>query len=98
ISARMVAVLVCVQDLGDHPSLVARCIEAQPPLERVHGQGFAGLGARYQIVKVAIAVSRPDPLYQHDRIFLKLGPRRCFAATYPGTWLRSIMSSSSGPG
>jgi hypothetical protein len=69
VTSGMVEVLVRVEDLGNGPALLPRCIEAQAPLQGVHGQGFAGLGAGDEVMKVSVWIRRPDTLNQHNRPF-----------------------------
>ncbi len=92
VASRMVEVLVRVEDLGNGPALLPRHIQTQLPLQRIHRQGFAGLGTGNQVVKVSVGISRPDALYQHNRCF------RCDSvATYPESVRHAIMHGLGGP-
>src|SRR5262249_41244363 len=82
VAARMVEVLVGIEDLRNLPTPGACSIQAAPPLQRVHGQGLTRLGTRDQIVKIAVAVGGPDSLDQHNGS-PAFSYRRSFPATYP---------------
>jgi hypothetical protein len=69
VTTGMVEVLVRVEDLGNGPPLLPRCIQAQAPLQGVYGQGFAGFGAGNEVMKVSVRIRRPDALNQHNGLF-----------------------------
>jgi hypothetical protein len=68
VSARMVAVFVRVQDLGDIPALFLRRIEALLMIQGVDGQGLAGVAAGDEVVEIAVRVAGPDLFDDHGSI------------------------------
>src|SRR5262245_22212762 len=65
VAARVVPVLVRIEDLRDREALVFRGLEALLVIERIDGERLAGFGARDQVVEVAVVVGGPDLLDDH---------------------------------
>src|SRR5579864_5952537 len=65
VSAGVILVLVCVDDLRDLPAVTLRGGKAQLPLERIDRQRLSGLGTGDQIMKITQRVPGPDPFGEH---------------------------------
>ena len=66
VAAYMVEMIVSVEDLRNRPAAILGNSEAFPYVERIDGEGLAGLGAGNQVVEVAIVVPRPYLLDNHS--------------------------------
>ncbi len=66
IPARVVRVLVRVEDLGDGPPLLPGRIEAQAPFEGIYRESLPRLGTGDEVMEIPIGVRRPDSLNQHN--------------------------------
>jgi hypothetical protein len=76
VAAGVIAMLVGVEDLRDRPPARLRCIQAQPPFERVDRQRLAGLRAGDQVVEVAVVIGGPDAFDEHARILIEVRAER----------------------
>src|SRR6185312_10059578 len=65
IAARVIPMLVGVQDLGDLPAFLSRRLQAEPPLQRIDRQRLTGLRAGNEVVEIAVGIGRPDTLDEH---------------------------------
>ena len=68
VAARMVAMLVRVQDLGDVPPFFLGGHQTLLMVQGVDGQGLAGFAAGDEIVEIAIGVGGPDLFDYHGII------------------------------
>ena len=68
VAARVIAMLMRVQDLGDRPAILLGGRQALLVIERIDGQRFAGFLAGDQVVEVAIGVRGPDLFDDHGII------------------------------
>ena len=90
VAARMVPVLVGVQDLSDMPALVTGNGEAFLVLEGVDGQRLARLGAGDQVIEIAVGVAGPDLLHDHGVASPCAAKTRCPPTQVSSTRMSSI--------
>ena len=67
VAANMVVVLMGVEYLGDAPTLVFGYFQALGAVQRVYGQGLAGLRAGNKVVEVTVGVGSPNLFDQHGK-------------------------------
>ena len=74
IATGVVEMLVRVENLCDGVTARLRQCPYTLPVQRVHRQGIAGLGAGNQIMKIAVVIRRPNLFDNH-------GATRCVVGT-----------------
>ena len=68
IAARVVAMLVRVEDLGDVPALLPGGLQALPVVEGIDRERLPGLGTDDQVIEIPVGVGGPDLFDDHGRI------------------------------
>ena len=67
VAANVVMVLMGVEYLGDAPALVFGYFQALGAVQRVYGQGLAGLRTSDKVVEVTVGVGSPNLFNQHGK-------------------------------
>lgn len=66
VTARMIAVLVRIQDLRNFPAASRSNGKTFPVVQRINRQRIARLRARDEIIKIAVRIVRPNLLNDHS--------------------------------